>query len=540
LSYGVNSVVVNANCSFSTSVISEDNSEILVERNTDTDNATTDNDKEEDLQKFVSAFAESILDGHKGFIAGGVFKDYLTSRAIKDIDVFFESEEDFNDAVKLFSERPGFEKKYDTENSIGFYDYFYNVTIDLVRKNFGSPEAILSDFDYTVTQFALVKGIIDKDFVGENFTVDYVEDSKKSYSCVYYKDYYDHLNNRLLVPNLSKENADGFYFITSSLERLSRYIGYGFKPADSNYSRNFLLKFCESFSELSRIDLDKAVSRFNEKAYEEIVWFRSRVDAYENKEDNNMFDSFIEMVEHMYVDSSIYLSSKEMFAFDFFERGSYSSHFDWTRHAVWALMYFDADLNKEKVISELKEIYNKFNKYFKKHDLDYFHDENYSFLAVRFLKEIYRKKDCVSAEDLYNVFNLVFLYNFVSIKKQKINDDKTISFSYVNYSNRKDMSFKDDFILNYQSKENMKNVVFGSMASNIDNSLDIFIKILSKDNSDEWFKSCVEFFNMMYILSIETFPSFQEWHNALDSDLFDAEINPVLMLPLMLENEMDN
>lgn len=537
MSYGVNSVVVDMDYSFDPPMPSDVDSEILVERNTDN---ATDDDKEENLQNFVITYAERILDGHNGFIAGGVFKDHLTSRSIKDIDVFFECEEDFNNAVELFNERSGFKKKYDTKNSVGFYDSFYNMTIDLVRKNFGSPETILSNFDYTVTQFALVEGIIDKGSVGESFTVDCIKGSKKYCSCVYYKDYYDHLNNRLLVPNPSREKSDGFYFITSSLERLSRYIGYGFKPADSNYSRNFLLKFCESFSELSRIDLDKAVSRFNDKAYEEIVWFRSRVDEYENIDDNNMFDNFIEMVEHMYVDSSVRLSSKEVFAFDLFDRGSYSSHFDWTRHAVWALMYFDEDLNKDKVVSELKEMYGKFNEYFKKHDLDYFHDENYSFLAVKFLKEMYRKKSCVAVEDLYNVFNLVFLYNFVSIKKQKVNDDKTISFSYVNHSNIKDMSFKEDFILNYQNKANIKNGIFGSMASNIDNSLDIVIKILSKDNSDEWFKSCVEFFNMMYVSSIETFPSFQEWHNALDDDLFDAEINPVLMLPLMLENEMDS
>lgn len=47
---------------------------------------------------------DKYMEGHKGFIAGGCFKNILSGERVKDIDIFFESESDFQEAVNLFND----------------------------------------------------------------------------------------------------------------------------------------------------------------------------------------------------------------------------------------------------------------------------------------------------------------------------------------------------------------------------------------------------------------------------------------------------
>lgn len=47
---------------------------------------------------------DKYMEGHKGFIAGGCFKNILSGEKVKDIDIFFESESDFQEAVNLFND----------------------------------------------------------------------------------------------------------------------------------------------------------------------------------------------------------------------------------------------------------------------------------------------------------------------------------------------------------------------------------------------------------------------------------------------------
>lgn len=47
---------------------------------------------------------DKYMEGHKGFIAGGCFKNILSGEKVKDIDIFFESESDFQETVDLFND----------------------------------------------------------------------------------------------------------------------------------------------------------------------------------------------------------------------------------------------------------------------------------------------------------------------------------------------------------------------------------------------------------------------------------------------------
>ena len=44
---------------------------------------------------------DKYMEGHKWCIAGGCFKNILSGEKVKDIDIFFESEDDFQEAVDL-------------------------------------------------------------------------------------------------------------------------------------------------------------------------------------------------------------------------------------------------------------------------------------------------------------------------------------------------------------------------------------------------------------------------------------------------------
>lgn len=67
---------------------------------------------------------DKYMEGHKGFIAGGCFKNILSGERVKDIDIFFESEDDFQEAVDLFNDekhqKEGWKFKYRNEKVCAF------------------------------------------------------------------------------------------------------------------------------------------------------------------------------------------------------------------------------------------------------------------------------------------------------------------------------------------------------------------------------------------------------------------------------------
>ena len=48
---------------------------------------------------------DKFLIGHKGFIAGGCFKNIFNNERVKDLDIFFWSERDFLEAKKYFKQQ---------------------------------------------------------------------------------------------------------------------------------------------------------------------------------------------------------------------------------------------------------------------------------------------------------------------------------------------------------------------------------------------------------------------------------------------------
>jgi hypothetical protein len=128
-----------------------------------------------------------------GFIAGGCFKSYFSGKRIKDIDIFFSNEEDYENAVSR-------NKEYIVYQNDNCQTIEKNgMRIDLIRFIFGTPERILCNFDFTISKFAM--------------------DSEKVY---YHADFFKHLTLKKLVLD------DKIPKPYSTFSRTMRYSKYGF------------------------------------------------------------------------------------------------------------------------------------------------------------------------------------------------------------------------------------------------------------------------------------------------------------------------
>lgn len=150
---------------------------------------------------------DKYMEGHKGFIAGGCFKNIFEKKAFKDVDIFFEKMEDFKKALELFTADQEFVKLYENDNSVCFKRKDRAVQVDLIRSVFGTPEEIISKFDFTIAKFAYHKH--DK---GDSIT----------YKCLYHPKFFEHLVVKRLVID------DQIPFPVGTFERSFRYRGYGY------------------------------------------------------------------------------------------------------------------------------------------------------------------------------------------------------------------------------------------------------------------------------------------------------------------------
>lgn len=152
-------------------------------------------------------FLDDYLTGHNGFIAGGVFKNIFMNEKIKDIDIFFRNESDFEEANRFFSS--GVEPVYDNDRVMA-YEY-QGVRVELIKHIFGSPEEILKQFDFTVTKFAY------------GFKIDPSVETLDTVPFVtYHDDFFEHLLLKRLVIDQELK------WPISTFERSYRYASYGF------------------------------------------------------------------------------------------------------------------------------------------------------------------------------------------------------------------------------------------------------------------------------------------------------------------------
>lgn len=192
---------------------------------------------ETDTQNFRNLwFLDKFLYGHKGYVAGGCFKNIFNKEKIKDIDIFFESEEDFFEAKTYFEDEikgspDKWKFSYENKNCWSVFSIKDEIRLELVKNYYGKPEDTIQTFDFTITKFAYYR------------TTQYVDsEGKIDTKVVYYKDFFEHLHlKRLVVDNRLILPANSF-------NRMVRYIGYGYLPCKETKAKIIL--------ELSKLDFD--------------------------------------------------------------------------------------------------------------------------------------------------------------------------------------------------------------------------------------------------------------------------------------------
>lgn len=152
-------------------------------------------------------FLDLYMEGHKGFIAGGCFKNIFKGSKIKDLDMFFESDTDFKQAHDFFASNDDYVFSYSNDKVCAFKNKNTNIRIELVKKTYGTASEILSMFDFSITKYAYAKKSEGDGIVYYNLFVN-----------TFFEDL---VNNKLVID-------DKLLFPVSSWERSYRYRSYGY------------------------------------------------------------------------------------------------------------------------------------------------------------------------------------------------------------------------------------------------------------------------------------------------------------------------
>jgi hypothetical protein len=164
---------------------------------------------ERDALNFYNLFwLDKYFENNNGIIAGGCFKNIFMGEKVKDIDMFFRSEEDFTKAKMFFDKNDKFMYYYDNDNVVSYKDE-NGIALELIKKTYGSPHQLVNNFDFTVSKFAMWKEDVD----------DNVE-TKIIHSDMFF----EHLHMKRIVID------DKILFPVSTFERMIKYTKYGFYP----------------------------------------------------------------------------------------------------------------------------------------------------------------------------------------------------------------------------------------------------------------------------------------------------------------------
>lgn len=150
---------------------------------------------------------DEYMNDHKGYIAGGCFKDIFQNKKFRDIDIFFEKESDFNEALEMYKKSEDYSFVYENENAVCFQNKNTKKKIELVRSRFAPAEEMIRKFDFTIVKFAYYKEY---------------DGNEVSWKFMYHPSFFEDLTNKKLVID------DTSSFPINTFERTYKYRNYGF------------------------------------------------------------------------------------------------------------------------------------------------------------------------------------------------------------------------------------------------------------------------------------------------------------------------
>lgn len=213
---------------------------------------------------------DEFMEGHKGFICGGCFKNIFNHETVKDIDIFFESSMDFYDAVAYFDrqttgykgagkQNENYQFCYANENVRAYKHIKKNVMIELCCKIYGTAKEILNSFDFTITKFAYYKVNVEdydpfriEELVDEEKPVSTEKETHVEYKVMHHDKFFEHLHLKRLVTD------ENILYPMSTFERMLRYAKYGYFPC-----RETKMKIIKSLRELSEEQVELSESLYD-------------------------------------------------------------------------------------------------------------------------------------------------------------------------------------------------------------------------------------------------------------------------------------
>lgn len=231
--------------------------------------------KEQRDNYWMLNWLDQFMIGHKGFICGGCFKNIFNKEKVKDLDIFFQSRADYEEAVEYYDNRTaGYWVDDDVDNALpedeAEYKFLYEnknvkayvhketgIRIELCSKIFGTAEDILNQFDFTITKFAYYKEEVEDETGAEvenpfDDEIDEEISTHIEYKILVHDKFFEHLHMKRLVTD------DKIPFPMSTLERAFRYAKYGYFPC-----KETKMKMARAIKELSDEQLEVSESLYD-------------------------------------------------------------------------------------------------------------------------------------------------------------------------------------------------------------------------------------------------------------------------------------
>ena len=188
-------------------------------------------------------FMKEFMIGHPGFIAGGCFKSAFTGDKPHDLDMFFRNMSEYQDAVNYFDgNKDEYVRGYQNQNVESFIHIKSRTRIECIKKIFGEPQEIISQFDFTIAKFAFYTEVEPPE----------EEDGDWIYNdwVVYHPQFFEHLLMKRLVVD------DKMPFPESTFNRTYKYAASGFFPCRETKSK--LIRSLHELPDFADQDLAKS------------------------------------------------------------------------------------------------------------------------------------------------------------------------------------------------------------------------------------------------------------------------------------------